>query len=141
MNLKRIQFFLTWFKVSMKLISIKLKWSIAMICYNKPALWKFDNHNSQLLSISHVYPTNSPSSLSLPLFPSFILFSLSISLVRLRNIISMVAPTEFFTWAPKIYLFFLGRQKDLLFIIDFLLLFLISISFHDTQNRVKLKTT
>ena len=36
-NLKRIQFFLTWFKVPMELISINLKWSIAMICYIKPA--------------------------------------------------------------------------------------------------------
>ena len=39
LNLKRIKFFLTWFKVPMKLISINLKWSIAMICYNKSALY------------------------------------------------------------------------------------------------------
>ena len=36
-NLKRIKFFLTWFKVPMKLIPINLKRSIAMIFYNKPA--------------------------------------------------------------------------------------------------------
>ena len=34
LNLKSIQFFLTWFKVPMKLIPVKLKWSIAIICYN-----------------------------------------------------------------------------------------------------------
>ena len=38
MNLKRIKLFLTWFKIIIKLISINLKWLIAMIGYNKLAL-------------------------------------------------------------------------------------------------------
>ena len=37
LNLKRIQLFLTWIKIPIKLISINLKWSIAMIDYNKLA--------------------------------------------------------------------------------------------------------
>ena len=37
LNFKRIKFFFTWFKIPIKLIPINLKWSIAMICYNKPA--------------------------------------------------------------------------------------------------------
>ena len=42
--LKRIQFFLTWFKISIKLIPICLKWLIAMISYNNLAL----EHPTQL---------------------------------------------------------------------------------------------
>ena len=38
MNLKRIQFFLTWLKIPIELIPINLKWLIAMIGYNKLAL-------------------------------------------------------------------------------------------------------
>ena len=35
LNLKRIQFFLTRFKIPIKLIPINLKWLILMIGYNK----------------------------------------------------------------------------------------------------------
>ena len=35
LNLKRIKFVLTWFKIPIKLIPINLKWLIAMIGYNK----------------------------------------------------------------------------------------------------------
>ena len=39
LNFEWIQFFLTWFKIPMKLILINLKWLIAMISYYKLALW------------------------------------------------------------------------------------------------------
>ena len=41
MNLKRIQFFLTWFKIPILLISINFKWLIVMIGYNKLAYCLF----------------------------------------------------------------------------------------------------
>ena len=37
LNLKRSQFFLTWFKISIKLVPINFKWLIVMIGYKKLA--------------------------------------------------------------------------------------------------------
>jgi hypothetical protein len=49
LNLKINKFFLTWFKVPMKLIPINLKWSIAMICYNKLAYYNVSLIGGKLL--------------------------------------------------------------------------------------------
>ena len=89
LKVKRIQFFLTWFKVPMKLISINLKWSIAMICYNKPALCNqpffalyIPVREISCLSLSlSLYISLSPLSLSLFLSLSLISPSLSKSLL------------------------------------------------------------
>ena len=55
LNLKRIQFSLTWFKVPMKFIPINLKWSTAMICYNKPALGLKANNLVWVLSTGSLW--------------------------------------------------------------------------------------